>query len=267
MRYFRLIRDKIVVFFVDYEIHYIASSYAEYQKTQQIPLIRFGILSGMGIVGIVWAVAAWRRWALIFGVFGLYLISAIIFVVQSRYRMPAVPYLCLFAGYGLSRIVESWHTARKRAIGTAGLLFVFTLGSFLCFHGDIEHLDRWQRATKIHYQLHASQAYAQGRYTDAITAIDQALALAPEFVPAIHLKGKCLAFLGDIAGAQYQFQRVISRIPDSPKGYVGMAKTYLMTGDIKLAHTLLMQALVLAPDDRDGREMLEWMQRHDISDH
>ena len=97
-KHIKLEGRKLALFFNNFEIHHIHANHYRYLKSLSYPFVRFGLIASLGIVGMVLCLKQKRRFALLYGAVGVYLLSSLIFVVNSRYRAPAVPYLCLFAG-------------------------------------------------------------------------------------------------------------------------------------------------------------------------
>jgi tetratricopeptide (TPR) repeat protein len=76
-----------------------------------LPLVTFGILAPLGLLGIFLTRTAWRRLWLLYGGVLTYFAAALIFYVLARYRLPVAPFLICFAGAG---IVELYRIARRR---------------------------------------------------------------------------------------------------------------------------------------------------------
>ncbi len=134
-----------------------------------------------------------------------------------------------------------------------GLLFL----SHFVFKGEIARQDRWQMATKTHYQMGARPLYNTGRYKDAIPELNRCLSIVPNFVPGINLRGKAYAMLGEYNKAQMDFKRLISLRPRTSQGYRGLGFIYLLQGETDKARPFLTKALALAPHDKKVKEALE----------
>ncbi|HIE35393.1 MAG TPA: tetratricopeptide repeat protein [Campylobacterales bacterium] len=241
---------KLFYFFNDYEMHYIASVYKEYKESLSFPFIRYGVIASLGLLGMVLGIGHFKELLLVYGVVFVYLLSGMLFVVQSRYRAPAIPYLCLFGGYAVFAIKERL-VAKRLKTATVGLLLLgvfFFLTNFF-YRDEIIGVDRWQQATKIHYQMGARPLFEKGKYQDAIYEANKCLAIVPDFSPAYNLRGKSLALLGKHNESLENFERVITLSPNLPEGYKNAGFLYLLKGDTKKARHYLSKALTLAPDD------------------
>ena len=255
--YIKLELKKLFCFFNDYEMHYIASVYKEYKSSLSLPFIRYGIIASFGLLGIILAMRDPKENSLVYGVLFVYLLSGMLFRVQSRYRTPAVPYLCLFGGYAIFAIKEviAAKKFKNAAVGLIILGVFFYVTHFFC-RDEIIGLDRWQHATKIHYQMGARLLFEKGKYQDAISESDKCLAIVPDFSPAYNVRGKSLALLGKHNESLESFERVISLSPKLPEGYKNAGFLYLLKGDTEKARHYLYKAFTLEPHDARVREAL-----------
>jgi GNAT superfamily N-acetyltransferase len=94
-----------------------------------LPLITFGIIAPLGLLGIFTARHRWRELWLLYGGVIVYLAAAIIFYVLARYRLPVVPFLAPFAGIsvtGLLKLLRDGHRAEPAVLAAAlAILFYF----------------------------------------------------------------------------------------------------------------------------------------------
>ncbi|MBW1781114.1 MAG: glycosyltransferase family 39 protein [Deltaproteobacteria bacterium] len=255
-----LIREikKFIFFFTDYEMHYIASAYKEYKASLSFPFIRYGMIMSLGVLGMLLCIKDFRELFLIYGAVGVYLFAGMLFLVQSRYRTPAVPFFCLFAGCTINSLIQMI-SARKvisfcMLLLSAGVLFVLSHAAFM---GEILRQDRWQEATKICFELRARPLFDRGRYQAAITHLDGCLNLVPDFRPALNLRGKARAILGQYKMAETDFKRLIALSPGSAQGYRNIGFVYLLQEDRKKAEIFLTKALSLAPHDKKVESALK----------
>ena len=249
--------EKLFYFFNDYEMHYIASAYKEYKALLTFPFVRYGIIASLGLLGMALSLGRFKELFLVYGIVFVYLLSGMLFLVQSRYRIPAVPYLCLFAGYSLYALKKMVTSRRLKqaAVGlvVVGLFFALTR---LVFRGDILRVDQWQQATKIHYQMGGEPLYKRGQYQGAISELSECLAIAPGFSPAHNLIGKSHAMLGELTEAASSFDKVIALSPELAEGYKNLGYVHLLQGDREKAWNLLSKALSIDPnDDKLKQEM------------
>ena len=254
-RYIRRTLKKFVFFFTNYELHYIASTHVEYKRSLDFPLIPYGIIISLAVLGMFLSFKRFREFFLLYGAIGVYIISGMLFLMQSRYRTPAVPYLCLFAGGAIYSLKEMICT-RKFKTFVACFLFTSTLFilSRSASNSEIRRQDRWQEATKTCYQMHALPLFNSGSYKAAISPLDQCLSIVPDFRPGLNLRGRAYAMMRQYKMAETDFLKLISLNPHSPQGYRNIGFTYLLQGQKKQARGYLIKALSLAPDDEKTKK-------------
>lgn len=259
--YLELEFKKLVYFFNAYEMHYIASAYQEYKALLAIPLVRYGMISSLAILGIGLSLVRRQRPYLIFGVILVYMVSCMLLLVQSRYRTPAVPYLCMFAGYAGVTLRDMVAERRFRPLLIALVVLAVLFGlTHLPYRDEIGTVDKWQQATKIHYQMGGKRLFDLGRYDEALSALNKSIVLAPHFAPAFNLRGKAYAILGRYPMARRDFETVIQLSPGQAKGYKNLGFLYLLQGDEEAAAEHLSRALKLAPGDGKVKTALEKLQ-------
>lgn len=134
IRYLSLELQKFRFFFHDYELHFLVGSFREYKRTLGLPLFRYGLISTLAVLGMLFSIRNFRSLLPVYGVVFLYLLSALLLVVNSRYRAPAVPSMCLFAGCFSSYFVEMVKARNIKVISMATLLFVLL---FYCNHSSL----------------------------------------------------------------------------------------------------------------------------------
>lgn len=141
--YLRLEVRKFFLFFHNFEIHLIGSSHWEYKKSLSYPFLQYGVILVLGFLGMILCLRKFNTYFLVYSVFFLYLVSALMLCVTSRYRSPAVPYLCLFAGYAIYAMYEFYIKRKIRNFVICLIcLGVLTAGTHLPYKRDIAVYDQ-----------------------------------------------------------------------------------------------------------------------------
>ena len=65
----------------------------------RLPLLGYGTMLPFALLGIAMSAPSWRRLFPLYAMIAVYLATALIFYVLSRYRMPAEPVLIVFAAH------------------------------------------------------------------------------------------------------------------------------------------------------------------------
>ena len=248
---------KFVHFFTDYEIHYIASAYKEYKNTLSYPFLRYGIIIALGFLGMLLSLKKFKILFLIYGAIGVYLLSCIVFLVNARYRTPAVPYFCLFSGYAIYALKNMAKTHQFKRLGICALFFAAVY--FLTHASFKERLlrhDQWQEATKICYEMDGMSAFKNGRYQNAVLALTRSITILPNFYPAYILRGRSYAILGDYEKAEVDFNQAIALNPENSKGHKNIGFVYLLQEKTDAAEISLKKALKYDPQNEKIQEAL-----------
>jgi tetratricopeptide (TPR) repeat protein len=253
-----LLVKKFCLFWNNYEVHDLDTTYKNYLTLQDWPLLTMGMISALGLLGMGLALGAWRRIFPLYWMVFITLISVLVFFVASRYRLPAVPFLCLFASFGL---VKWFHFIREKEIRKTFFwlisLSIFLLFAYLPFREEIQRFDRWQQASRIHYSLGGRLLFQKGQYREAIRELEKVIFVDPHFAPANNIMGKSYAILGDLEQAQHYFQMVIKLAPTMDEGYLNMGLLFELQGDQTHAFEFLQKAHELNPNNFKTASHLE----------
>ncbi|MCH7600046.1 MAG: glycosyltransferase family 39 protein [Myxococcales bacterium] len=89
----------------------------------RLPLIGFGLVGPLAMLGFVVTANRWRKLAPLYALIGVYLATCLIFFVLSRYRIPAVPVLIMFAAAACVWLYDAMRARRTSfAIALVALL-------------------------------------------------------------------------------------------------------------------------------------------------
>lgn len=153
---------------------YEATTYADfYFQRERSPLLRFlpafPVLLALAAVGLVRSSPRRELPLLLFPLTSLATVLA--FFYLARFRMPAVPFLCCFAGHGIAAMVAAVRTRRTRELATAaavaaGALIVSTRTMVVP-----DTSNEWNKVGAVHLALK--------QYPDAEHAFERAAAANP----------------------------------------------------------------------------------------
>lgn len=249
---------KAVFFFNNYEVHDIDSVYNYYRKIKNWPFIPYGIISSLSLLGMWLARPRFKEAFLLYSMVAVYFSTVLIFFAASRYRLPAVPFLSVFAAYTISNLT-AWGKERriKEIIIIGGLTVVLYAVTIFSFRSEVLALDRWQMATRVHYVLGGNQYFKKGEYQKAIKEFEKAIALQPDFAPAYNRLGMAYAILKDFAMAEKNFKKVIELAPEVDRGYLNLGLLFELKGERERAISYLKKALALNPENKKAKEHLE----------
>jgi 4-amino-4-deoxy-L-arabinose transferase-like glycosyltransferase len=255
-KYLRLLGRKFLLFFSNYEVP--NDYYPETARAASLPLrlafVNFGLVLALALVGMVWA---WpkRSQALPAYVFvAAYLLSALLFYVLSRLRAPVLPFLLMFAGYGLSELVDAF---RQRRAGRAMIGIVIVVAIYIV-----------SVLIPVRRQSYSAQAWTQNGniYLDrrkvgpAIEAFNRALAVQPGAYAARYSLVLALAGSGKVDAAAAEFEQLAKAAGSSSEGRalvrLASARLAIARRDFPQAAILYQSALADYPDDAETRYLL-----------
>ncbi|GAK57887.1 tetratricopeptide TPR_2 repeat protein [Candidatus Vecturithrix granuli] len=131
--FLRLEFHKLKLFLRGYEVcdnwsYYI---FRHVSKILRLPWLNFVIIAPLGLVGMLSAYRRWNALLLLYGFVFVQLLSALIFNAASRYRLPVVPVLSVFAAYGVWEISAR---IRQKRWATAVVLISLFVVMYLAFN-------------------------------------------------------------------------------------------------------------------------------------
>ena len=255
---------------VSVDIHF----YEAHSHLSRLNVFGFGMVASLALVGLVWNGRRWREYGLLYG-FGLsYLVAGLLFTVCARYRLPAVPFLMIFAAEAIRRGALSlkgrqW---RRSAAWVLALGAAFALAHTGIDPAEVDHLrSAWlygQAHTRNQAYDHAEAAYlqalqvapddadvysslgavyeAQRRPREAETAYRQALAMASDHTRARLNLGNLLRGEQRFAEAQSHLLEALANDPRPAIQYEGhyyLGYLHLDQRDYRRAYSAFSTAL------------------------
>jgi 4-amino-4-deoxy-L-arabinose transferase-like glycosyltransferase len=185
----------------------------------------FAIIGPLSLLGI--ALGGWRSrgaWTLTLFV-ATQMVAVIAFFVCGRYRMTAVPALCLLAGVGAAELVR---LAQRQRWGGMGLSLVALAGFAALLNADLYGVARAHGANRD--WLYLGQSYSQQqRFPEARAAFERAAEADPRDADAWFFVGNAAEQAGDAAGAAQAFRQALKLAPD-------FATAAARLGDLALEH-------------------------------
>jgi tetratricopeptide (TPR) repeat protein len=264
-----LLVKKFVLFWNRYElpnnkdVYYFARMSLVFRS---LAWLNFGVIAPLGALGAVVLLRRRRPGAALLALFALaHMVGVVLFFVCSRFRIPVVPVVVVFAAAGLLWL---WDRARamdfRRLLGGAAV--VVAAAAFV--NPDFYHTHLGDRA-QTHYQIgyaHASKGRHEaaleeyrlaigmaggatatrakaengmglsyeklGRGEEALEAYRAAAETNPRFAPAANNVGSYCLRHGDLATARSWLEEAIRRDPWLPEAQFNLASTLYRLGDM-----------------------------------
>lgn len=146
----------------------------EFSWVLRLPLLGYGVVAPLALVGMGLGARRWRELFPLYALVAVHLASALVFFVLSRYRMPVVPVLMIFAA---STVVQLVDLARNREGRRFGLLVGWLAVAALVVHRDMGRENLYM----AHFNV-GNKYRELGRYEEAIESYARSLAIAPDFI-------------------------------------------------------------------------------------
>lgn len=89
-----------------------------------LPLLHFGIIFPFAVLGLIVSTPLWRRCLPAYLIVATYVAFLLLFFVTSRYRLPLVPFLILFASHGVFQLWQYLSERRYKALALSSLLII-----------------------------------------------------------------------------------------------------------------------------------------------
>ncbi|MFH1091190.1 MAG: glycosyltransferase family 39 protein [Pseudomonadota bacterium] len=212
---------KVLALFNRYEgcDHYHIGFLSRFAPFFQLPWLTLGIILPFGMAGLMVSVRGDpRRWSLFLAGL-LYALTLVLFVTNTRYRLPLLVILIPFAVAGLAQLAEAVRGRRKRTMGLyVAVFFVFLVVEWLPLPGAGD--------LTAYYNGHAFILNTQGRGREAIQFWRQSDLMNGAYSDnaRLSLAGKALDQQNEKEALQH-----LERVPDD--SYAAAVK-YRVIGDI-----------------------------------
>jgi len=217
-----------------------------------VPLT-FALVGPMALLGM--AFGGWRgRPAWLATAFVLTQMTAVaLFFVSGRYRMPAVPLLCIFAAYGpfcMGRMVASRRIARLVVSCLALALAAWLVNS------DALGARQSQAANRDWFYLGQSHMLRQD-FENAAKAMQRAVEQDPTDADAYWLLGQSKMHIGQMESAERHLREAIRLAPDFTRAAVTLSDLHIQQelplGEVR---RILREAVEQQPRNLEGWVML-----------
>ncbi|MFH1277402.1 MAG: tetratricopeptide repeat protein [Candidatus Eisenbacteria bacterium] len=236
-----LLLRKLVFTFSNFEIPQIEIYPVEmaYSRLLTIFHIPFGLIVALGLGATVFLRT--RRTFLPVSFLYVYAFSLVLFFVVTRFRLPFVPLLLLFAAWLLSKIVEEARRGRWRTVLVhAGA----TLPFFVLSNMNFFHVAPTLGVAESHFRL-GLIAEREGRIEEAEGEYRRSAEGDPNHALTRVNLGALLARRGRMEEAEHFFREAIAIDPDYPKAYLNLGTLLYRQGRTEEGKGALERAVAL----------------------
>ncbi len=176
----------------------------------RLPLLSFGLLAPLGLLGFLLCARHVRRYFVPLLFVLIPFATMLMIFVLSRYRLPAVPFLCLFAAQALA---GAWGLLERKAWKGLGVWIIALAGIAVLVHWPFESLrvNYWRGASNAAY---ASYLAGKGLKDQAMDEAERILSMNPNEPIALDLHAQLLIEKGQLSRAANDLRRGVAHHPD-----------------------------------------------------
>jgi len=205
--------------------------------------ISFGLILPLAFWGMAVTFKDNRRMRLLVFLMAGYIAVSAVFFVNSRFRLPLLPYFILLASCTPAFIKDILKTRLNKLVffTAAGLLLaVLSFNSIVPLNrkGFTQTL-----VSKGLYYIHVQDYHRAAAY------LHEALKFERNFIETNLNLGICFFRMGVTDSARYYFEQEKSYFPDRPKAYNNLASLYLVNDEVENARNEIEKSLELKPFD------------------
>ncbi|MDY6989253.1 MAG: tetratricopeptide repeat protein [Thermodesulfobacteriota bacterium] len=216
----------------------------------KLPFISFGLIAPLALVGMVLGLKRRdeTRFVLFFVV--VYMASVVLFFVNARYRLPAIPFLILFAALTTVTLLDWMKDRGRRRLVTTAL---FLVPLFVAINVDMSGSSTDSCVVKSHYRNVGLAFLRMGKPNRAISEFNKALSCDPAWGAAYSSLGVAYEQSGQLDEAIQDYVKAVQFDPDLAEAHnnLGAALAKVGRADMALAH--LGKAVELRPDFVEAR--------------
>jgi 4-amino-4-deoxy-L-arabinose transferase-like glycosyltransferase len=224
--------NKDIYFFTRY------SALTRFLLFKKLVYFPFGIVSPLSIVGLFLCLRQWRKLFLVYAFIGSYALSIVLFFVTSRYRIPVVPFLLIFAVIGAWKIVQLFERkAFKFAWLSAGALAV------LLFLSNADILGPPPASPAQAYYTLGIAYGRKGKLDEAAKYYMMAIESDGTLADPHNNLGNLLAREGNLKKAREEYQKAMELDSSFAKTYYNMGNTYFAESEFKTAARFYEEAV------------------------
>lgn len=243
-KFLSLFLKKTYLFWNSFEISNNQDIYffRQYSSLIRILPVGFWIIGPLSLLGMFLSLKSWKKYFLVLTFVLSYLFSVLLFFVNSRFRLPVLPFLIVLSSFALIQLFGYLK-------GSSFKKFFLSMALFLLFfflsNSNFYHLDKANFA-QSYFSL-GNLFLKKGNLQDARAEYLLALKENPSLQRAHLNLGNIYFHQKDYSQAEKEFLEELKVNPRQEKAYNNLSVLYRIQGDDLKAITLAKQALEIKP--------------------
>lgn len=233
--------------------HEIANNFDLYYLKRRFGVLKYDpvslyVILPFAFFGMILYARKWRQYAPLYVYVVPYSASVILFFVNARFRMPVVPYFCVFAA---AAFFYFWDNLRRWGAVQIGWRVAVLAALFVFCDADPFGIGRRSEyEAQGHYTM-GTVYLADGNLEAAEREYEAAFEADPKIagVDALNDLGIIAARRGDMEKAEYYFRRAAKADPTYGKAWNNIGNIRAQAGDVEGARECYERALASEPED------------------
>jgi len=250
-KYAKLALSKMFLFWNAREIPDILpmTFFKKYSPILKLPLVSFAFISPLALFGIFLCLRTGRKEVvlLLFFVLSIFL-STVIYFVNSRYKLVAVPFISIFSAATIYWLYNRIKEKKFKAL-VFSAIGIFALGVLM----NIKMLEF--NLAQSHNNL-AIALKRKGMYEEAIAEYQKAIKINPDYDSPYFNLGLLYLERGDYEKAIDNFNEALRINPDFIKAHNKIGIAYIKMGERDKALSHWRRSLALDPEQEDIKRLL-----------
>lgn len=220
--------------------------YYYYNRFSALPKyspVSYGLICSFGLLGMVLSIRNWKRLFSLYIFVTAYSLALMLFLISTRYRLPMVPILTIFAAVAVYWIWEKLSKKEFSSLGYATTILV--LFSFFAWK-DVPWVTQWNKVDVM--ALEGFELIGEGDIDTATSKFKEVIRLSPldydghVGLGEIYLKKK------RYLDAASEFEISLKEEPRSALLYNKIGLSYIYAGDFDKGIEVLYKSIELKPN-------------------
>ena len=219
---------------------YFSRQFSSISKAAFIP---FSLILGLAVMGKILGGITRKEQLLLWIVAASIWFTMVLFFVTSRFRLPIMPYLTIFAGYGISQLYNSFRQGRFRQSSKAMIAGVIAFGLSITNFAGLDKTDFAQAYFNLGniYLRNGEWEKARAEYARAISSNERVS------IARLNI-GNLFFYGGEYDSAAYYYTEEIRYHPNESRAYLNLSTIELLKQNYESAGDLARKALEAKPN-------------------